>query len=83
MFEALNHLAVPSRGETHENQLAQILIDIQEEGQQAKEEDNEDENESRGIDLMVSDDEEETEYENEEDRAFLDDEVNENDPSFF
>ena len=44
------------------------------------------EDESRGIDLMASDDEEdeeEIESENEEDRAFLDDEVNENDPSFY
>ena len=48
-------------------------------------EDSEEEDESRGIDLMASDDEEdeeEIESENEEDRAFLDDEVNENDPSF-
>ena len=44
------------------------------------------EDESRGIDLMASDDEEdeeETESENEEDRAFLDDEVSGNDPSFY
>ena len=44
------------------------------------------EDESRGIDLMVSDDEEdeeEIESENEEDHAFLDDNVNENDPSFY
>ena len=44
------------------------------------------EDESRGIDLMSSDDEEddeEIESENEEDRAFLDDEVSGNDPSFY
>lgn len=39
-----------------------------------------------GMNLMVSDDEEdeeEIEPENEQDRAFLNDEVNENDPSFY
>lgn len=86
VFEATNHAAVPSRGETHEDQLAQILVDIHEEGQQAEDEDSEEEDESRGIDLMASDDEEdeeEIESENEEDRAFLDDEVSENDPSLY
>ena len=80
VFEALNHAAVSSRGETHEDQLAQILVDIQE----AESEDREDD--SRGIDLMTSDDEddgEEIEPENEEDRVFLDDEVNENEISSY
>ena len=96
VFEALNNAAVFSRGETHEDQLAQMLADMQDgneesgsgenEGDQETGEDSEDE--SRGIDLMSSDDEEdeedeeEIESENEEDRAFLDDEVSENDPSF-
>ena len=86
-FEALKHAAVSSRGETHEDQLAQILADIKEEGQQVEDEDSEEEAQSRSIDLMVSDDQEEDEEEigpeNEEDRAFLDDEVNENDSSFY
>ena len=82
MFDVLNHAAVFSRGETHEDQLAQILVDIQE----AEDEDSEEEDESRGIDLMTSDDEddeEEIELENGADRAFIDDEVNKNDPSFY
>ena len=56
------------------------------ESQEAEEQDREEEDESRGIDLITSDDEddeEEIEPENEEDRAFLDDEVDENDPSFY
>lgn len=68
-----------------EDQLAQILADIQEEGQQAKDEDS-DKDESWAIDLMVTndeEDEEEIEYENEEDRTFLNEEVNKNDPSFY
>ena len=63
VLEVLNHAAVFSRGETHEDQLAQILVDIQE----AEDEDSEEED-----DLMTSDDEEdeeEIELENEEDRA--------------
>ena len=59
--------------------------DIQVESQQAESEENENsekesEDDSRGIDLMASDneeDEEEIEPENEEDRAFLDDEIQE------
>ena len=91
VFEALKHAAFSSRGETHEYQLAQMLLDMQEgneesgsgenESEQETGEDSEDE--SRGIDLMSSDDEddeEEMESENEEDRAFLDDEVSGNDP---
>ena len=80
MFEALNNGAVFSHGETYEDRLAETLVDIQE-----VEEDSEKEDESWGIDLMASDDEqdeEEIELDNEEDRAFLD-EVNENDPSFY
>ena len=96
VFEALTNAAVFSRGETHEDQLAQMLVDMQDrneesgsgenESEQETREDSEDE--SRGIDLMSSDDEEdeedeeEIESENEEDRAFLEDEVSENDPSF-
>ena len=96
VFEALNKEAVSSRGETHEDQLAQMLVDMQDgneesgsgenESEQETGEDSEDESTCRGIDLMSSDDEddeEEIESENEEDRAFLDDEVNENDPSFY
>ena len=86
MFEALHHAAVSNRGQTHEDQLAQILVDIQEEGEQDEDEDHEEEDESRGIDLMTSDDEEDEEViepENEEDYAFLDDKVNENDPQFY
>ena len=94
VFEALNNAAVFNRGETHEDQLAQMLVNMQEgneesgsgenESEQETGEDSEDE--SRGIDLMSSDDEddeEEIESENEEDRAFLDDEVSGNDPSFY
>ena len=94
VFEALNNAAVFNRGQTNEDRLAQTLMDMQEgnveagsgeiESEQEIGEDSEDE--SRGIDLMASDDEEdeeEIESENEEDRAFLDDEVNENDPSFY
>ena len=93
VFEALNSAAVSSHDETHEDRLAQTLVDVQEgnveagsgenESEQETGEDSEDE--SRGIDLMASDedDEEEIESENEKDRAFLDDEVNENDPSFY
>ena len=80
VFEVLNHAAVSSRGETHEDQLAQTLVDIQ----KAKDEDSEDE--SRGIDLMTrddKDDEEEIEPEN-ENLVFLDDETEEQeDISFY
>ena len=93
MFEALNNAAVLSRGETHEDRLAQMLVDMQDGNEESGSGENESdqetgedsEDESRGIDLMASDDEEdeeEIESENEEDRAFLDDEVDENDPSF-
>ena len=94
VFEALETARGPTNNETREDRLAQTLVDMQEgnveagsgenESDQETGEDSEDE--SRGIDLMASDDEEdeeEIESENEEDRAFLDDEVNENDPSFY
>ena len=88
VFEALKQ--VPNRDDSTEDQLAQILVDIQEGSQQAESEEGEDNDEElsdneRDIDLMASDDdddEEEIEPENEEDRAFLNDEVTENDPSF-
>ena len=57
MFEALNQASLANLGETHEDQLAQILVDIQEEGQQAEDEDESEEDDSRGIDLMASDNE--------------------------
>ena len=94
VFEALETARGPTNNETRKDQLAQMLMDMQDgnleagscenESEQETGEDSEDE--SRGIDLMASDDEEdeeEIEAENEEDRAFLDDEVNENDPSFY
>ena len=94
VFEALETARGSTNKETHEDRLAQTLVDMQagneesgsgeSESEQETGEDSEDE--SRGIDLMASDDEddeEEIESENEEDCAFLDDEVNENDPSFY
>ena len=36
VFQALNHAAVSSRVEAQEDQLGQILVDIQEEGQQVE-----------------------------------------------
>ena len=89
VFEALKQ--VPNRDDSTEDQLAQILVDIQEGSQQAESEEGEDNDEElsdneRDIDLMASDDdddEEEIEPENEEDRSFLNDEVTENDPSFY
>ena len=89
VFEALKQ--VPNRDDSTEDQLAQILVDIQEGSKQAESEEGEDNDEElrdneRDIDLMASDDdddEEEIEPENEEDRAFLNDEVTENDPSFY
>ena len=89
VFEALNDAAVFSRGETNEDEQAQMLVDMQdgnEESGSEQETGEDSEDESRGVDLMTSEDEEdeeEIESENEEDRAFLDDEVNENDPSFY
>ena len=85
----------PNNSESHGDRLAQILVDIQKgneesnsgenESEQETETGEDSEDESRGIDLMASDeeDEEEIESENEEDRTFLDDEVCENDPSFY
>ena len=91
VFEALKQESVPSRGVTDDH-LAQILVDIQQESQQAESEqaensEEESEDQSRDIHLMASDneeDEEEIEPENEEDRAFLDDEIQEQeDVSFY
>jgi len=94
VFQALETARGATNKETFEDRLAQTLVDMQDgnleagscenESEQETGEDSEDE--SRGIDLMASDDEEDEEKiesENEEDRAFLDDEVNENDPSFY
>ena len=91
VFEALEIARGPTNKETHEDHLVQMLVDIQEGNEvsgsgENESEDSEEEDESRGIDLMASDDEEdekEIESENEEDCAFLDDEVKENDPSFY
>ena len=88
VFEALKPVRAPK---TRDDQLAQILVDIQEESQQAESEENENSEEElsdneRDIDLMTSDDEdeEEIEPENEKDRAFLDDETEEQeDISFY
>ena len=68
----------------HQDQLAQMLVDMKEGNEESSEEESEDE--SRDIDLMASDDEEdeeEIEPDNEKDRAFLEDKVSENDPSFY
>ena len=89
VFEALKQ--VPNRDDSTEDRLAQILGDIQEGSQQAESEEGGDNDEElsdkeRDIDLMAGDDdddEEEIEPENEEDLAFLNDEVTENDPSFY
>ena len=81
VFEALKRESVPSRGVTEDDQLAQILVHIQEGNvESGKDENSEEESkdQSRDIDLMGSDneeDEEEIELENEKDRAFLDDEM--------
>ena len=74
VFEALKTARAPNHGATENNH------ENQEENFESEDE------EARGIDLMASDneeDEEEIDSENEEDRAFLDDEVTENDPSFY
>ena len=74
VFEALKTARAPNHGATENNH------ENQEEHFESEDE------EARGIDLMASDneeDEEEIDSENEEDRAFLDDEVTENDPSFY
>ena len=88
VFEALKTVRA---SKTRDDQLAQILVDIQVESQQAESEENENSEEElsdneRDIDLTTSDDEdeEETEPEDEEDRAFLDDETEEQeDISFY
>ena len=90
VFEALETARGPNNSESHEDRLAQILVDIQEGSQNYNEVDSEEESEdqSSDIDLMASDneedEEEEIEPENEEDRAFLDDEIQEQeDVSFY
>ena len=90
VFEALETARDPNNSESHEDRLAQILVDIQEGDVESGEDENseeESEDDSRRIDLRVSDDEEdeeEIEAENEEDRAFIDDELSdENDLSFY
>ena len=80
MFEALNQASVTRRGETHEDHLAQMLVDMQVGNKESSEDENSEESkdESRDIDLMARDDEEEEEEikpETEDDRAFLDDQV--------
>ena len=81
MFQSLKQASAPNLGETHEDQLAQIPVDIQEgnvesdesgldseQGEESEEAVSQDE--SRGIDLMASDnedDEEEIEPEDEQD----------------
>ena len=82
VFEALETARGPKNSESHEDRLAQILVDIQKGNVESGEDENsekESEDDSRGIDLRASDDEEdeeEIEAENEEDRAFID-------PSFY
>ena len=69
MFEALNNATVSSRCETHEDQLAQMLVDMQDGNEESGSGENESEQEteedsqyeSRGIDLMSSDDEDDEE----------------------
>ena len=68
MFQSLKQASAPNLGETHEDQLAQIPLDIQEgnvesdesgldseQGEESEEAESQDE--SRGIDLMASDNE--------------------------
>ena len=85
VFEALETARCPNNSDSHKDRLAQILVDIQDRTVESGEEESEDQ--SRDIDLMASDneeDEEEIEPENEEDRAFLDDEIQEQeDVSFY
>ena len=90
VFEALETARGPNNSEPHEDRLGQILVDIHEGNVESDEDENseeESENQSRDIDLMASDneeDEEEIEPENEQDRAFLDDEIQEQeDVSFY
>ena len=77
VFEALETARGPKNSESHEDRLAQILVDIQKGNVESGEDENsekESEDDSRGIDLRASDDEEdeeEIEAENEEDRALL------------
>ena len=85
VFEALKTARDPEKRETDEDRLAPMLVELQEGNEQETETGEESKDERRGIDLMASDDEgdeEEIESENREDRAFLDKEVSEDDPSF-
>ena len=72
MFQSLKQASAPNLAETHEDQLAQIPVDIQEgnvesdgsgldseQGEESEDADSEDE--SRGIDLMASDNEDDEE----------------------
>lgn len=77
VFEALNTARTPNNSDFHDEQLAQFLVDIQEgqqtESDQGKEsQEGESQDETRDIDLMASDyedDEEEIESQNEQDRV--------------
>lgn len=84
VVEALKTARTLNNSESH--QLAQILVYVQE-GQQTESGEGEFEDDTRDIDLMASDnedDEEEIESENEKDGAFLDDEREEQeDVSFY
>ena len=95
VFEALKQTSVHNRDDTHEDHLAQTLVDLHDgdvqpdhskvENEQEDESEEHSEDESRGIDLMASDDEEDREEidsENEEDRAFLDDQLIDDNRSF-
>ena len=76
VFEALETARGPNNSESHEDRLAQILVDIQEGNVESGEEESEDQ--SRDIDLMASDNDEDEEIEPEnEDHTFLDDKIQE------
>ena len=60
VFEALETARGPKNSESHEDRLAQILVDIQKGNVESGEDENsekESEDDSRGIDLRASDDE--------------------------
>lgn len=64
VFETLNQTSTPRHGEMHEDQLAQMLVDMQEGNEEYWQDENSEEeskDESKGIYLMVSDDEEDKE----------------------
>ena len=87
VFEALKQESVPSRGVTEDDQLAQILVDIQGGNIESGEDENSEEesdDDSRGLASDDEEDEDEIESENEKDRAFLDNEIQEQeDVSFY